>query len=75
MGAATSRNAPNRPVYGGTLKVAYTREFAPFDPSQAVDADRYSMNGTLFEGLYRYDRNGHPQLDLAASPPTISDVA
>jgi ABC-type transport system substrate-binding protein len=30
------------------------------------------MNGTLYDGLYQFDRNGVPRLDLAAAPPTIS---
>jgi ABC-type transport system substrate-binding protein len=33
---------------------------------------RFVINGTLYNGLYKFDRSGSPQLDLAAAPPTIS---
>jgi ABC-type transport system substrate-binding protein len=69
--SATSR-AASAPTHGGTLRVAYTGNFVTFDPGQASFDDWFLMNGTLFNGLYYYDRNGVPQLDLAAQPPVVS---
>jgi ABC-type transport system substrate-binding protein len=69
---STVRSAMAGPRYGGTLHVAFTIQAVTFDPAQAQGADWRLMNGTLFNGLYRLDRYGQPQLDLAAAPPTIS---
>ena len=71
-GAHTARHVTAGPRYGGTLRVAYTGNFTSFDAAQAYTDDWYVMNGTLYDGLYRFDRYGKPQLDLAAQPPTIS---
>ena len=68
-GAAAARHTPAGPVYGGTLHVAYTSNMVAFDPAQAYSDDWWVMMGTLYNGLYQFDRNGRPQLDLAAGPP------
>jgi ABC-type transport system substrate-binding protein len=68
---ATAR-AAGAPVYGGTLRIAYTGAMSEFDPAQAFLDDWWVMNGTLWNGLYQFDRNGTPQLDLAAAPPVVS---
>src|SRR5690242_17863744 len=60
------------PVRGGTLTIGYPTDMTTFDPAQAYSSDWQVMNGTLYDGLYQFDRNGRPQLDLAAAPPTIS---
>src|SRR5205823_4306318 len=70
--ASTARSPMAGPRYSGTLHVAFTIQAATFDPAQAQGADWRLMNGTLFNGLYRLDRYGQPQLDLAAAPPTIN---
>lgn len=70
--AATPARSAAGPRYGGTVEVAYTSDATSFDPAQAYSVDWYIMNGTLFNGLYQFDRNAKPQLDLAAAAPTVS---
>jgi ABC-type transport system substrate-binding protein len=72
LAMAPPRLAPSGPRYGGTVHVAFAIQAFTFDPAQAQAADWRLMQGTLFNGLYRLDRAGRPQLDLAAAPPTIS---
>src|SRR5205807_4792926 len=43
-----------------------------FDPAQSYTDDWWLMNGTIFNGLYLFDRNGKPQLNMAAAPPVVS---
>jgi ABC-type transport system substrate-binding protein len=69
---ATARQAPDTPRHGGTIHVAFAIQALTFDPALAVAADWYLINGTLFDGLYRLDRDARPQIDLAARPPAIS---
>ena len=71
-GATTQRHDAGAPVYGGTLHVAYTGAMQTLDPAQAFNDDWWLMNGTLYNGLYKLDRNGKPQIDLAAAPPSVS---
>lgn len=67
------RYAAAAPVRGGTLRIAFTGVMDNFDPAWAFLEDSwYIINGGLFNGLYRFDRTGQPQLDLAAAPPTVS---
>lgn len=71
--AATVRHAVAGPVRGGTLRMAFTGVMDNFDPAWAFLEDSwYIINGGMFNGLYRFDRTGQPQLDLAAAPPTVS---
>jgi ABC-type transport system substrate-binding protein len=70
--SASTRQAASGPTYGGTLSIAYAGGFSSMDPAQSISYDWYMLNGALFNGLYQFDRNGQPQLDLAAAPPTIS---
>src|SRR5436309_1501877 len=70
--AAHAQRASASPRYGGTVHVAFTSDFATLDPAQAIIDDWWTMMGTLYNGLYQFDRYGTPQLDLAAAPPTIS---
>src|SRR5438105_3446937 len=72
VGVATAQHPAAGPRHGGTVVVGYTSDATSFDPSQAYSVDWYIMEGTLFNGLYQYDRNADLQLDLAAAPPTIS---
>src|SRR5579871_1660892 len=67
--AAQARAPLAGPVYGGTMHVAYTGGVATLDPAHSYNDDWWLINGTLFNGLYQFDRNGQPQLDLAAGPP------
>lgn len=69
---ALARQAAAGPVRGGTVHVAFAGGVATFDPAQSYNNDWWLINGTLFNGLYQLDRNGVPQLDLAAAPPAIS---
>ena len=69
---STRAGAAAGPVRGGTIEVAFTGDVVSFDPTQAYSNDWTVMNGTLYDGLYQFDRNGAPRLDLAAAPPTIS---
>src|SRR5437660_338785 len=71
-GAATARHAMTGPVRGGTLSIGYPTDMTTFDPAQAYSSDWQVMNGTLYDGLYQFDRNGIPQFDLAAAKPAIS---
>jgi peptide/nickel transport system substrate-binding protein/oligopeptide transport system substrate-binding protein len=68
---AHARNGAT-PPHGGTIRIAYAGSFASFDPAQAFSQDWWVMMGTLYDGLYQSGRDGQPQLDLAAAPPTIS---
>jgi ABC-type transport system substrate-binding protein len=70
--AATVQHAAARPVYGGTLRIAYTSDMVTFDPAQSISDDWFLVSNALYNGLYKFDRIGRPQLDLAAMPPTIS---
>ena len=75
LGAGTvtaSHATATGPVRGGTLLIGYPTDMSTFDPAQAFSSDWQVMNGTLFDGLYQFDRNGRPQLDLAAGPPVVS---
>jgi peptide/nickel transport system substrate-binding protein/oligopeptide transport system substrate-binding protein len=72
MNVAHTHGASAGPVYGGTIRVAFDHSFTSFDPAQAVGADWWLLNGTLYNGLYQFDRTGAPQLDLAAAPPVVS---
>lgn len=60
------------PTRGGTLRIAYTSNLSTLDPAQAYTDDWWLINGTIYNGLYQFDRNGRPQLALTAAPPTIS---
>jgi ABC-type transport system substrate-binding protein len=72
-GASRAPSATAGPVYGGTLHVAYTGNMVSFDPAWAfLEDDWFLITGGLYNGLYRFDRNGQPQLDLAAAPPVVS---
>src|SRR5581483_312071 len=71
-GAATARHSASGPVYGGTLRSAFSDDYTFLDPAEASGSDSSTIYYTLFDGLYKDDRNGQPQLDLAAAPPTIS---
>ncbi len=71
-GAASARRTTSGPTRGGTVRVAYTTNLAYLDPAQAYTDDWWLINGTIFNGLYQLDRNGKPQLELAAAQPTIS---
>jgi peptide/nickel transport system substrate-binding protein/oligopeptide transport system substrate-binding protein len=69
---ALAGNNAAGPVHGGTMRIAYTGGVTTFDPAHSYNDDWWLINGTLFNGLYQFDRHGQPQLDLAAGPPTIS---
>lgn len=71
-GAVHARRAAAGPVRGGTISIAFSDDMVTFDPASAYSNDWTMMNGTLFDGLYQFDRTGTPRLDLAAAPPTIS---
>jgi ABC-type transport system substrate-binding protein len=71
-GLASARSATRAPVRGGTLLIGYPTDMTSFDPAQAYSSDWQVMNGTLYDGLYQFDRNGVPQLDLAAAPPATA---
>ncbi|HVC81324.1 MAG TPA: ABC transporter substrate-binding protein [Chloroflexota bacterium] len=73
--AAPNRHAAAGPVSGGTLRVGYTEDYVTFDPAEASGIDEGTLYATLYSGLYQYDKNNQPQLDLAAAPPTITDNA
>ncbi len=70
--AAATRHNSSAPVRGGTIEIAFADDFVSLDPALAYGDDWVTLNGTLYNGLYQFDRNGKPQLDLAASAPTIS---
>lgn len=70
--ATTARHAAQQPARGGTIHIAYVAPFRSLDPAQAVSSDWYAINGTLYNGLYQFDRHGQPQLDLAAAPPAVT---
>src|SRR5579871_3212536 len=72
MRTASARNATAGPVYGGTLRIGYTGNMITFDPAEAGGYDWNIMCGTLYDGLYRFNRSGQPELDLAAQDPRIS---
>lgn len=71
--AAPARHASAAgPVYGGTLRVAFSDDYTFLDPAEASGSDSITLYYTMFDGLYKYDRTGKPQLDLAAAPPVVS---
>ena len=72
-GAVSPRHAPSGPTRGGTIKIAYTTNIAFLDPAQAYTDDWWLLNGTIYNGLYLFDRNGRPQLNLAAAAPVITN--
>src|SRR5579864_1161420 len=72
VGAVSTRHAVAGPVRGGTISIAFSDDMVTFDPASAYSNDWTMANGTIFDGLYQFDRNGIPQLDLADGPPTIS---
>lgn len=72
-GAATAAGRMSVvPVRGGTLKIGYSASLNTLDPAQAYTDDWWLINGTIFNGLYLFDKNGKPQLNLAAAAPTVS---
>lgn len=72
VGAASAQQSAAAPVHGGSIEIAFSDDFVSLDSAQAYSNDWTILNGTLYNGLYQFDRNGQPQLDLAASPPAIS---
>ena len=71
-GAAAARHTTSAPTRGGTIEIAFSDDMTNFDAAQAYSSDWTVMNGTLYNGLYQFDCNGVPQLDLAASAPVVS---
>ncbi len=73
-GAGTRLAAPQGAVAADTttLRIGYTTTLGTFDPAQSYTDDWWLMNGTVFNGLYLFDRNGKPQLNMAAAPPVVS---
>src|SRR5438876_11727772 len=69
---AVARQYSAGPPRGGTIHVGFSGSVVTLDPSQAYNDDWWLINGTLFNGLYQFDRQGVPQRDLADGPPTIS---
>ncbi|HZS87177.1 MAG TPA: ABC transporter substrate-binding protein [Chloroflexota bacterium] len=72
LGASAPRHPAAGPVYGGTLRTAFSDGYTFLDPAEASGSDSITLYYTMFDGLYKYDRTGQPQLDLAAAPPTVS---
>ena len=72
LGARVVAARPPAAIHGGTLRLGYTGNFMSFDPAQAFIDDWFIVNNALYNGLYQLDRNGVPQLDLAAAPPAVS---
>lgn len=72
LGAGAAQRRAAGPVRGGTVEVAFSDDFVSLDAAQAYSEDWTILNGTLYNGLYQFDRNGQPQLDLAAAPPMVS---
>jgi len=74
FGAASVGRAPAGVAAADTttVRVAYSGNLASLDPTQAYTDDWWLINGTLYNGLYQFDRKGVPQLNLAATQPVIS---
>ena len=74
LGAASAGRAPGRAGAADTttVRVAYSGNLASLDPTQAYTDDWWLINGTLYNGLYQFDRKGVPQLNLAAAQPVVS---
>jgi len=72
FGVRVAAARPPGATRGGTLRLGYTGNFISFDPAQAYIDDWFLVNNALYNGLYQLDRNGVPQLDLAAAPPVVS---
>ena len=73
LGALTpGAGAAPGPARGGTVRVAYSAALNTLDPAQAYTDDWWLINGTVFNGLYLFDRNDKPQLNLVAALPVIS---
>ena len=73
LGASAAGRAPAQAAADTTtVRVAYTTNLASLDPTQAYTDDWWLINGTIYNGLYQFDRNGLPQLNLAAAQPVVS---
>lgn len=75
LGSTASAISTPRPASAdsATVSVAYTSNLATMDPEQAYTDDWWLINGTVFAGLYQFDRLGKPQLNLADGAPVISN--
>ena len=72
-GAAATRHTTPGPTRGGTVEIAFSDDMTTFDAAQAYSSDWTVMNGTMYNGLYQFDRNGVPRLDLATAAVVSAD--
>jgi oligopeptide transport system substrate-binding protein len=55
------------------IKVASGGELSTLDSAHYTDVYSSDMIGQLVEGLYRQDKNGDPELAMAAQEPTVDE--
>ncbi|MHC9000253.1 peptide ABC transporter substrate-binding protein [Enterococcus bulliens] len=55
------------------IEVSTPGELSTLDSGQYSDVNSSDMIGQVTEGLYRTDKNGDPELALAAEKPTVSE--
>lgn len=55
------------------ISVSTAGALSTLDSGQYTDVNSSDMIGQVSEGLYRYDKNGDPELALAAEEPQVSE--
>ncbi len=75
-GGGTNSSSSNNKDNGSSaqeIKVASGGELSTLDSAHYTDVYSSDMIGQLVEGLYRQDKNGDPELAMAAEKPTVSE--
>lgn len=75
-GGGTNSSSSNNKDSGSSaqeIKVASGGELSTLDSAHYTDVYSSDMIGQLVEGLYRQDKNGDPELAMAAEKPTVSE--
>lgn len=72
-GSDADKNTKNNSQVKQEISVSLSGELSTLDSAQYTDVNSSDMIGQLTEGLYRYDKNGDPELALAAQKPEVSD--
>lgn len=72
-GDTDKENSKNETTGEKVIAVSTAGELSTLDSGQYTDVNSSDMIGQVVEGLYRLDKNGQPELALAAAEPEVSE--
>lgn len=72
-GDTDKENSKNETTGDKVIAVSTAGELSTLDSGQYTDVNSSDMIGQVVEGLYRLDKNGQPELALAAAEPEVSE--